>query len=69
LAAAENGPALDLHSLTQTLVERGARAPLLYRFLPIVGHRIDKLNVSALENCGQLYLCWVEVTAGDLGTV
>ncbi len=36
-----------MFKVTQALQAQGLRAPLLYRFLPIVGHRIDKLNVSA----------------------
>lgn len=44
---AENGPAVDLYQLTQSLQAQGVRAPMLFRFLPIVGHRIEKLNVGA----------------------
>ncbi|KAL4430340.1 hypothetical protein ABPG77_002146 [Micractinium sp. CCAP 211/92] len=42
----ENGPAVDLYQLTQSLQAQGVRAPMLFRFLPIVGHRIEKLNAA-----------------------
>ncbi|PRW33729.1 arginine decarboxylase [Chlorella sorokiniana] len=42
----EGGPTLDLYALTEQLTVAGLRAPLLFRFLPIVGHRIAKLNAA-----------------------
>ncbi|KAI7844481.1 hypothetical protein COHA_001941 [Chlorella ohadii] len=42
----EGGPTLDLYALTEQLTAAGLRAPLLFRFLPIVGHRIAKLNAA-----------------------
>lgn len=47
ILCAEGGPTLDLYALTEQLTAAGLHAPLLFRFLPIVGHRIAKLNVRA----------------------
>lgn len=58
---AEGGPQLDLLQLTEALAARGVHAPLCFRFLPIVGHRIDKLNVGA-GRAG--WDCWVAGGAG-----
>jgi hypothetical protein len=54
---AEEGPSLDLYKLTQAAQAQGLRTPLLFRFLPIVGHRIDKLNVSITWRAWQLVQC------------
>lgn len=53
---AEKGPTLDLFRLTEAMQERGLRAPMLFRFLPIVGHRIEKLNVGAALGAGRAAL-------------
>ncbi|KAI3425248.1 hypothetical protein D9Q98_009016 [Chlorella vulgaris] len=42
----DEGPELDLFRLTQAAQALGLRAPLLFRFLPVVGHRIAKLNAA-----------------------
>src|ERR1700754_492924 len=39
----KNGPGLDLYNLTQDLIERGIRLPILLRFPDIVKSRIELL--------------------------
>jgi len=49
-----NGPDLDLHDLTQDLLERGMRLPLLIRFPDVVKSRIELLNTcfqKAIQDC------------------
>lgn len=43
-----NGPSLDLHELTQDLLERGIRVPIMIRFPDII-----KSRVELLHNCFQ----------------
>lgn len=39
-----NGPSLDLHELTQDLLDRGIRVPIMIRFPDIIRARIELLN-------------------------
>ena len=58
---AEHGPSLDLFHLTESLAAEGVRTPMMFRFLPIVGHRINKLNVGAAGGgaaCGSWADSW-----------
>lgn len=53
LPQGKGGHALDLKELTQDLLERGMRLPLLLRFPDIVKHRIQLLNncfIKAIED-------------------
>lgn len=53
LPQGKGGPALDLKELTQDLLERGMRLPLLLRFPDIVQHRVKLLNecfIKAIED-------------------
>jgi arginine decarboxylase len=39
-----NGPKVDLHELTQDLIERGIRAPIMIRFTDILKSRVQLFN-------------------------
>ncbi|HWU43390.1 MAG TPA: biosynthetic arginine decarboxylase [Bdellovibrio sp.] len=39
-----NGPAVDLHELTQDLLDRGIRVPIMIRFPDIIKSRVELLN-------------------------
>lgn len=54
--------------MTEALQEQGLRAPMLFRFLPIVGHRIDKINVSWLDGAVSVPLA-VQLGAGQGGWI
>ena len=39
-----NGPSVDLHELTQDLLDRGIRVPIMIRFPEIIKSRVELLN-------------------------
>ncbi len=50
-----NGPGIDLHQLTNELIARGVRSPMLIRFPDIIQSRIELLSncfAKAISDCG-----------------